>query len=74
VGGVAANKALRSRVQEVIQQPLYVSTPEFSTDNAAMIASAAYYVPRQAETDDIDVLPSLGLMVSPHSERVRSKA
>lgn len=43
VGGVAANLALRSRLQEVAQQygvAFYSPEPAFCTDNAAMIALA----------------------------------
>lgn len=60
VGGVAANQVLRAHMREVIDLPLYVSPPQFATDNAAMIAAAAYYLPRQDVTD-IDALPSLRL-------------
>jgi N6-L-threonylcarbamoyladenine synthase len=59
VGGVAANRELRRRMSEVITRPLYISPPEFATDNAAMIAAAAYYVPRQQE--NVDVRPGLAL-------------
>ena len=61
VGGVAANKALRARMRQAIKRPLFISPPEFSTDNAAMIASAAYYRPISDHGDDIDVLPALSL-------------
>ncbi|GAC1444797.1 MAG: tRNA (adenosine(37)-N6)-threonylcarbamoyltransferase complex transferase subunit TsaD [Chloroflexota bacterium] len=57
VGGVAANASLRKRMSEVIQQPLFISPPEFSTDNAAMIASAAYFA-RPAK-EDADIEPGL---------------
>jgi N6-L-threonylcarbamoyladenine synthase len=59
VGGVAANRALRERMHERVDRPLFISAPEFSTDNGAMIASAAYFVRRPA--DDGDVLPGLEL-------------
>jgi N6-L-threonylcarbamoyladenine synthase len=62
VGGVAANKALRERMQQIIDLPLFISPPELSTDNAAMIAAAGYYVPRPAT--DVDVVPSLSLCSS----------
>jgi N6-L-threonylcarbamoyladenine synthase len=61
VGGVAANQALRQRMREVIHRPLHVSPPEFSTDNAAMIAAASYFVPHPGLNDDVDVLPGLAL-------------
>jgi tRNA A37 threonylcarbamoyltransferase TsaD len=59
VGGVAANAALRRRMAAVIDRPLSISAPEFSTDNGAMIASAAYFVPRPDEEED--VVPNLAL-------------
>lgn len=59
VGGVAANGALREAMQAAISVPLFVSAREFSTDNGAMIASAAYFVPRADAGQD--VAPSLTL-------------
>jgi N6-L-threonylcarbamoyladenine synthase len=44
-GGVAANRGLRERFGELAEAqgvPLYVSPPELSTDNAAMIAGAGH--------------------------------
>lgn len=61
VGGVAANQALRRRMRQVIDRPLHIAPPEFSTDNAAMIASAAYYVPLTSLSEDVDALPGLAL-------------
>ena len=59
VGGVAANSALRSRMHDAIRRPLFIAQPEFSTDNAAMIASAAFHVHSTWNDGDID--PGLGL-------------
>jgi N6-L-threonylcarbamoyladenine synthase len=59
VGGVAANALLRRRMREMVDLPLFVSPPEFSTDNAAMIAAAAYYAPPLRE--DLDIAPALDL-------------
>lgn len=59
VGGVAANRRLRQRLQAEVRQPLFLSAPEFSTDNAAMIAAAAYYVPR---SEAPEVRPGLELV------------
>jgi N6-L-threonylcarbamoyladenine synthase len=59
VGGVAANRALRERMDAAATLPLYLSQPEYSTDNAAMIAAAGFYVPR--ELSGVDVDPSLEL-------------
>jgi N6-L-threonylcarbamoyladenine synthase len=55
-GGVGANKALRARLQEIVEKRgvrLYFPRPEFCTDNGAMIALAgckrfaAGFVPRE---------------------------
>ena len=46
-GGVAANKGLRNRLQELAEEKQYnLSIPDFKycTDNATMIASAGYFV------------------------------
>jgi N6-L-threonylcarbamoyladenine synthase len=59
VGGVAASGPLRTRMQERISQPLHIAPLAYCTDNAAMIASAGYYVPRTP--DDVDVRPGLSL-------------
>ena len=60
-GGVAANRRLRAEFAELASAeglPLYLSTPELATDNAAMIAGAAYTRLRQGESDPWD-LPAL---------------
>jgi N6-L-threonylcarbamoyladenine synthase len=59
VGGVAANAELRSRMQAAVPRPLYIVPSEFATDNAAMIGSAAYYVPDVWYEADIE--PGLAL-------------
>ncbi|MGH3099518.1 MAG: tRNA (adenosine(37)-N6)-threonylcarbamoyltransferase complex transferase subunit TsaD [Thermoleophilia bacterium] len=43
-GGVAANRLLRERAA-ALGVPVHIPPPELCTDNAAMIASAARYVP-----------------------------
>ena len=43
-GGVAANRLLRERAL-ALGVPVHVPPPELCTDNAAMIASAARYMP-----------------------------
>ena len=65
-GGVAANLSLRARLeQELLPLRIRLSYPpiEFCTDNAAMIASAAYFHLCQGETSglDLDVHPGLSL-------------
>src|SRR5579884_1189260 len=65
-GGVAANKSLRARLEQELR-PLRIrlSYPpiEFCTDNAAMIASAAYFHLCRGEQHnlDLDVQPGLSL-------------
>jgi N6-L-threonylcarbamoyladenine synthase len=65
-GGVAANARLRARLEQELQ-PLRIRlrypSIEFCTDNAAMIASAAFFhVSRGEQHDfDLDVQPGLSL-------------
>ena len=68
-GGVAANLSLRARLeQELLPLRIRLSYPpiEFCTDNAAMIASAAYFHLAQGETSglNLDVHPGLSLPFS----------
>jgi len=68
-GGVAANLSLRARLeQELLPLRIRLSYPpiEFCTDNAAMIASAAYFHLCQGDTSglDLDVHPGLSLPFS----------
>jgi N6-L-threonylcarbamoyladenine synthase len=65
-GGVAANLRLRERLtQELQAQELHLSYPPvtFCTDNAAMIASAAFFHLSRGERHgvDLDVQPGLSL-------------
>jgi N6-L-threonylcarbamoyladenine synthase len=65
-GGVAANTSLRARLeQELAPLRIRLSYPpvEFCTDNAAMIASAAFFHLRRGEQDGLllDVEPGLSL-------------
>ncbi len=68
-GGVAANTSLRTRLeQELAPLKIHLSYPpiEFCTDNAAMIASAAYFHLCRGEQHglDLDVQPGLSLPFS----------
>ncbi|MEO8971622.1 MAG: tRNA (adenosine(37)-N6)-threonylcarbamoyltransferase complex transferase subunit TsaD [Ktedonobacteraceae bacterium] len=65
-GGVAANLSLRQRLeQELLPLRIRLRYPpiEFCTDNAAMIASAAFFHLSRGEhhTLDLDVVPGLSL-------------
>ena len=65
-GGVAANRALRQRLEtDLAKLGIPLSSPpiEFCTDNAAMIAVAGYFHLRLGERDglDLDVKPGLQL-------------
>jgi N6-L-threonylcarbamoyladenine synthase len=62
VGGVSANALLRERMQQAFGDVLLIPPVEFSTDNAAMIAAASYFAPR--DPDDADIDPSLQLATS----------
>jgi N6-L-threonylcarbamoyladenine synthase len=60
-GGVAANSLLRQVLAQRSSRPLRVPPPSLCTDNAAMVASCAYYRLRQGQRDglDLDVQPGL---------------
>ena len=62
-GGVAANTLLRKRAAEVVGSRARLTMPplDLCTDNAAMIAAAAFFSPQPgADADPIHVDPSLG--------------
>ncbi|HVS79334.1 MAG TPA: tRNA (adenosine(37)-N6)-threonylcarbamoyltransferase complex transferase subunit TsaD [Candidatus Saccharimonadales bacterium] len=59
-GGVAANRALRSELAERLSLPLLCPDIKLCTDNAAMIASAAFFQPpKPANPYKLAVIPSL---------------
>ncbi len=60
-GGVAANRALLASVQEQAQLPVLCPPPRLCTDNAAMIAAAAYFRFQAGQCSDLtlDVEPAL---------------
>ncbi|NQS72208.1 MAG: tRNA (adenosine(37)-N6)-threonylcarbamoyltransferase complex transferase subunit TsaD [Desulfobulbaceae bacterium] len=56
-GGVAANKRLRQRIQTLCQQEglkLFLPSPVFCTDNAAMIALAGYHAYQNGQEAEPD--------------------
>jgi len=62
-GGVAANRMLRKRMAERVRLPVLCPPPHLCTDNAAMIASAAYFHFLAGDFSglDLDVVPNLKL-------------
>jgi N6-L-threonylcarbamoyladenine synthase len=59
-GGVAANQSLRQELQTRLKTPLLCPDIKLCTDNAAMIAAAAFYQPHKAaDTYKLTVIPSL---------------
>jgi N6-L-threonylcarbamoyladenine synthase len=48
-GGVAANYLLRKLFRQKINIPLFIPPPKLCTDNAAMIAQAAYFKKQRQE-------------------------
>lgn len=63
-GGVAANALLRRRLTEAVSVPVRYPPPVLCTDNAAMIAGAAYYLYQRGVTAglDLDVQAQLPLV------------
>ncbi|MEN2984378.1 MAG: tRNA (adenosine(37)-N6)-threonylcarbamoyltransferase complex transferase subunit TsaD [Dictyoglomaceae bacterium] len=67
-GGVVANKYLQKRFSEVAKIEginLFMPPPILCTDNAAMIASAGYYLYKKGKVDNLDLSanPSLSLSI-----------
>jgi tRNA N6-adenosine threonylcarbamoyltransferase len=59
-GGVAANLYLRTEIEDRLNTPLLYPDIKLCTDNAAMIASAAYYFKQQPNNPySLTVIPSL---------------
>ena len=67
-GGVAANPRLRERIRERASVPVFIPPPALCTDNAAMIAAAAY------RHLDAAVRPESDLDVRPTAPRPRRAA
>ncbi len=58
VGGVACNKYLKDRLKSIAEKNLksfYFPSPEYCTDNAAMIAFVAHYKAQQNEYNDLSL-------------------
>ena len=58
VGGVACNKFIRNQIQQRVANkysiPLFFPSPEFCTDNAAMIAFVGHYKAQRDEFSPLD--------------------
>jgi len=64
-GGVACNSGLRERALSArLPYPVYFPTPGLSTDNAAMIAAAAFPKYQRSEFDGFDMLASASLALA----------
>ncbi|MFN9582120.1 MAG: tRNA (adenosine(37)-N6)-threonylcarbamoyltransferase complex transferase subunit TsaD, partial [Bacteroidota bacterium] len=60
-GGVSANSVLRNAVEELgikHNWNTYIPAFEYCTDNAAMIAMAAWYKYRKQEFSELTITPS----------------
>jgi N6-L-threonylcarbamoyladenine synthase len=62
-GGVAANRALRDRMQRVLNVPLRLPPVALATDNATGVGVAGYWALRRGQVAgwDLDVVPNLTL-------------
>ena len=60
-GGVAANTTLKKRMM-TLSLPAFIPPPALCTDNAAKIATAAYYHFNPIPWEDIFVSPSLSIL------------
>jgi N6-L-threonylcarbamoyladenine synthase len=59
-GGVAANQALRRELSDRLKTPLLCPDIKLCTDNAAMIAAAAFFTkPAPANPFKLEVIPNL---------------
>ena len=58
-GGVAANTRLRGKMTKTFGDHVYYSKPELSTDNAAMIAAAAYFNFKPQSWEGVKADPSV---------------
>jgi len=66
-GGVGRNSSLRQKLEKKCHRiglQVHLPAPKYCTDNAAMIASAAYFLYQQGRTSDLtlDADPNLPLM------------
>ncbi len=70
-GGVSANSGLRSAIEELAEEKgwtTYIPKLEYCTDNAAMIATAAYYQYRANDFSDLRISPNPRLKITSSSD------
>lgn len=62
-GGVSANKRLREKLAEALKEKteVFIPEPKYSTDNAVMIAAAAYYNYKPIPWEEVTANPSLSI-------------
>jgi len=63
-GGVAANQELRRQLSARLPLPIEYAPMALCTDNAAMIATLAYYISREKPASDpyeLEIIPSLSM-------------
>jgi N6-L-threonylcarbamoyladenine synthase len=63
-GGVAANQELRRQLQQRLSIPINYAPVSLCTDNAAMVATLAYYQAKRTKQNDpytLEVVPSLSM-------------
>ena len=73
-GGVAANRTIRTALEEVANQrglPFSAPPPELCTDNAAMIAWAGLELFEQGRSDPLDISAKPRWPLDPEAEPVR---
>lgn len=60
-GGVSANERLREKLQQNIKVDLYLPDLKHTTDNAAMIAAAAYFQNNPVPWQEVNANPELSI-------------
>lgn len=60
-GGVAANQKLRDLLKEQFSGTIYIPEPQYCTDNAAMIATAAGFMNKPIDPLELQANPNLSL-------------
>ena len=72
-GGVAANQELRRQLSEALPVPIEYAPMSLCTDNAAMIASLAYFMAQSVEPADplsLEAVPALSMTKTRWSDRI----